>query len=72
MSSESEKSSKTAEKIKKLSQEQIISQFNQLRQEQKILVTKLSEVEQDLNEHRYYVYKTILIRIWALLPLMNN
>lgn len=53
MSSETEKSSKAAEKVKKLSQEQIITQFNQLRQEQKILVTKLSEVEQDLNEHRY-------------------
>lgn len=59
MSSESEKSSKTTEKVKKLSQEQIITQFNQLRQEQKILVTKLSEVEQDLNEHRYYFYKTV-------------
>lgn len=52
MSSNTEKPAKGTEKVKKLSQEQIIALFNQLRQDQKILVTKLTEVEQDLNEHR--------------------
>lgn len=51
MSSESEKNAKGTEKGKKLTQEQIVNIFNQLRQDQKILVSKLSEVEQDLNEH---------------------
>lgn len=50
MASEADKS-----KAKKLNQEQIIAYFNQLRQEQKVLVTKLSEVEQDLNEHSLVV-----------------
>lgn len=56
MSSEAEKSTKSTEKAKKLTQEQIITHFNQLRQEQKVLVTKLTEVEQDLNEHRYSIH----------------
>jgi len=55
MSTDAEKSAKSAEKVKKLSQEQVISYFNQMRQEQKLLVTKLSEVEQDLNEHSLVV-----------------
>lgn len=49
----SEKSSKTTEKGKKMmSQEQIVAIFNKLRQDQKNYVQKLTEVEQDLNEHR--------------------
>lgn len=48
----SEKSSKTTEKGKKMTQEQIVATFNKLRQDQKNYVQKLTEVEQDLNEHR--------------------
>ncbi|KAG8181579.1 hypothetical protein JTE90_017329 [Oedothorax gibbosus] len=51
MASEATKSSKTSEKGKKLSQEQIVATFNKLRQDQKNYVQKLTEVEQDLNEH---------------------
>ncbi|XP_035217624.1 prefoldin subunit 2-like [Stegodyphus dumicola] len=55
MASDAEKQSKGGEKVKKLTQEQIISTFNQLRQDQKNLVTKLTEVEQELNEHSLVV-----------------
>ena len=71
MSSENEKSSKSSEKVKKLTQEQIITQFNQLRQEQKILVTKLSEVEQDLNEHRYSCFTKLFNKIYIYIILFE-
>ncbi|XP_057301582.1 prefoldin subunit 2-like [Hydractinia symbiolongicarpus] len=34
-----------------LSQEQIITKFNQMRQEQRILVNKISELEAEISEH---------------------
>ena len=37
---------------KKLSQEEIVAQFNKLRQEQRQLANKLSELNMDLNEHK--------------------
>jgi prefoldin subunit 2 len=37
---------------KKQDQEAIIAQFNKLRQEQRSLATKLSELQMDLNEHK--------------------
>ncbi|XP_072166197.1 prefoldin subunit 2-like [Diadema setosum] len=37
---------------KNLSSEQIIAGFNQLRQEQRALVSKIAELESDQNEHR--------------------
>ncbi|XP_071485359.1 prefoldin subunit 2-like [Diadema antillarum] len=37
---------------KNLSSEQIIGGFNQLRQEQRALVSKIAELESDQNEHR--------------------
>ncbi|GFT91828.1 prefoldin subunit 2 [Nephila pilipes] len=55
MASESGKPTKSNEKNKKLSQEQIVQTFNKLRQDQKNYVTKLTEVEQDLNEHSLVV-----------------
>ncbi|XP_015923452.1 prefoldin subunit 2 isoform X2 [Parasteatoda tepidariorum] len=55
MASEGEKSVKTSDKSKKFTQEQIIATFNKLRQEQKTLVSRLTEVEQDLNEHSLVV-----------------
>ncbi|GFT52404.1 prefoldin subunit 2 [Trichonephila clavipes] len=51
MASESGKPTKSNEKNKKLTQEQIVHIFNKLRQDQKNYVTKLTEVEQELNEH---------------------
>ena len=36
----------------KKSQEEIIAQFNRLRQEQRNLAAKLSELQMDLNEHK--------------------
>ncbi|CAL1270328.1 unnamed protein product [Larinioides sclopetarius] len=55
MASESGKPTKSNDKSKKLTQEQIIGTFNKLRQDQKNYVTKLTEVEQDLNEHSLVV-----------------
>ncbi|RWS24217.1 Deoxyribonuclease tatD-like protein [Leptotrombidium deliense] len=43
--------SKTKSKVKTLTQEQIIAGFNQLRQEQRNLASKVVELEADLNEH---------------------
>jgi len=41
-------------KVKKPTEEEVIySTFNTLRTEQRQLATKLSEIEIDLNEHRY-------------------
>ncbi len=37
---------------KKKSQEEIIAEFNRLRQEQRNLAAKLSELQMDLNEHK--------------------
>ncbi|GIY44842.1 prefoldin subunit 2 [Caerostris extrusa] len=54
MASESAKPSKNVLN-KKLTQEQIVGIFNKLRQEQKSYVAKLTEVEQDLNEHSLVV-----------------
>lgn len=34
-------------------QEQIVAGFQQLRQEQRNISTKVAELESDLNEHRY-------------------
>ena len=34
-----------------LSQEQIITKFNQMRQEQRILVNKIGELEAEVSEH---------------------
>lgn len=35
-----------------LTQEQIITRFNQMRQEQRILVNKIGELEAEVSEHR--------------------
>lgn len=35
------------------SQEQIIAGFQELRQQQRILATKISEIEMDMKEHEY-------------------
>jgi len=41
-------------KVKKPTEEELIhNTFNTLRTEQRQLATKLSEIELDLNEHRY-------------------
>lgn len=48
-----ESSLKPAMAVKKgPSQEQIVAGFNQLRQEQRNITTKVAELESDLNEHR--------------------
>lgn len=36
----------------KKSQEEIVAHFNKLRQEQRSLANKLSELQMDLNEHK--------------------
>lgn len=50
MSSETSKGGKGA--AKKLTQEQIVAGFNQLRQEQRAMASKIAEVEADVNEHK--------------------
>ncbi len=40
----------------KPSQEEIVNQFNRLRGTQRQLATKLSELQMDLNEHKYEYY----------------
>ena len=35
-----------------LTQEQIITRFNQMRQEQRIVINKISELEAEVSEHR--------------------
>lgn len=37
---------------KKMSHEQIVAGFNQLRQDQRALVSKIAELDSDQNEHR--------------------
>ncbi|GAB6019253.1 Prefoldin subunit 2 [Chamberlinius hualienensis] len=56
-SESSQKSGNTAKaaKQKGLTQEQIISGFNQLRQEQRALVAKAAELEMELNEHNLVI-----------------
>lgn len=34
-------------------QEQIITKFNQMRQEQRIIINKIGELEAEVSEHRY-------------------
>ena len=43
----------SAKKRSGLTQEQIIMKFNQMRQEQRIVVNKISELEAEISEHRY-------------------
>ena len=50
-------------------QEQIITKFNQMRQEQRILVNKIGELEAEISEHRYIILYFILekseeLNIW--------
>ncbi|KAK6173079.1 hypothetical protein SNE40_016608 [Patella caerulea] len=45
--------SKSAQKPK--SQEQIVSAFNELRQQQRSLVSKMSEIEMDIKEHELVI-----------------
>lgn len=42
---------KTGSKKQQMTQEQIIAGFNQLRQEQRILGSRIVELESDANEH---------------------
>ncbi|XP_002742362.1 prefoldin subunit 2-like [Saccoglossus kowalevskii] len=52
----SEVSKKSSGKLSKsVTQEQVISGFNQLRQEQRSLATKIAELEVEQNEHRLVV-----------------
>ena len=51
MSGDSSKSGKSV--AKKMTQEQIVAGFNQLRQEQRAMASKIVEVEADVNEHKY-------------------
>lgn len=44
--------SKAGKASKKMSQEQIVAGFNQLRQEQRAMASKIVEVEADVNEHK--------------------
>ena len=39
-------------KMSQSEQQEIIQKFQQLRNEQRGLITKITELEQDLNEHR--------------------
>lgn len=49
----SEKKSAKASSKKEKSAEEILSEFQTLRNEQRILANKLSEMEMELNEHKY-------------------
>ncbi len=49
---DNKKASKSG-KSKQPTNEQIVSGFNQLRQEQRGLMTKIAELEGDQNEHRF-------------------
>ena len=49
---DNKKVTKTAQN-KMPSNEQIVSGFNQLRQDQRSLMTKIAELEGDQNEHRF-------------------
>jgi hypothetical protein len=50
MSNEASKAGRTS--AKKMTQEQIVAGFNQLRQEQRAMASKIVEVEADVNEHK--------------------
>ncbi len=45
-------SSSTVKKPSSLTQEEIVAHFNRLRQVQRQLAAKLSELQMDLNEHK--------------------
>lgn len=49
----SEKKSAKASSKKEKSAEEILSEFQTLRNEQRMLANKLSEMEMELNEHKY-------------------
>ena len=49
----SEKKSAKAPSKKEKSAEEILSEFQKLRNEQRMLANKLSEMEMELNEHKY-------------------
>ena len=51
-SSEGQGASSKKGKSKNISQAEIIAQFNQLRQEQRNIATKIGELEMELNEHK--------------------
>ena len=65
-----EKEKGTAEKAKggkksePMTQEKIISTFQKLRQEQRAIVSKITELEGDNNEHRYVVLFSALPRVY--------
>ena len=42
----------TEKKSKEMEQQEIIQTFQQMRNEQRSLVSKITELEQDLNEHK--------------------
>ena len=48
-----EKGSKAAKKGEQMSQEKIITTFQQLRMEQRAIVNKISELEGERNEHKW-------------------
>lgn len=52
-------------KVKKPTEEELIhNTFNTLRTEQRQLATKLSEIELDLNEHRFVILINIFIYLY--------
>ena len=55
---DNKKASKSG-KNKQPSNEQIVAGFNQLRQDQRALMTKIAELEGDQNEHRYVVSRLL-------------
>lgn len=62
-------------KVKKPTEEELIhNTFNTLRTEQRQLATKLSEIELDLNEHRFVFLIYILIRYIGtnIIKFINN
>jgi len=62
-------------KVKKPTEEELIhNTFNALRTEQRQLATKLSEIELDLNEHRFvnlFYYKYILYITFIYILVIN-
>ena len=54
---------KATSKGKMLDQEQVILQFNQMRQEQRNVMAKIGELDQDHNEHRYGSYKIYSLEV---------
>ena len=53
------------------SNEEIVMGFNQLRQEQRQLANKISELEVDITEHRY-VWMRQTVRFYALLTFSST